>query len=53
MFSSTGNPEVLNPECEYKLIFLGDRSNLDGSKDFVLRLNGLQLKKLIELVSQP
>lgn len=51
MFASTSNPEVLTPECEYKLIFLGDRSNLDGSRDFVLRLTGLQLKKLISLLS--
>ncbi len=50
MFISTHNPEVLNPECEYKLVFLGDRANLDGSRDFVWRVTGLQLKKLIELV---
>lgn len=51
MFASTSNPEVLAPEAEYKLIFLGDRANLDGSRDFVLRLTGAQLKKLIALVS--
>ncbi len=50
MLGSTSKPEVLNPDCEYKLVLLGDRSNLDGSRDFVLRLSGIQLKKLIELI---
>jgi len=51
MFGSTSNREMINPATEYKLVFLGDIANLDGSRDFVLRITGVQLRKLIELIS--
>jgi hypothetical protein len=40
---------ILNPAATYKLVFLSDLHNLDGSRDFVLRLSGLELKRLVEI----
>lgn len=43
------NTKIINPAATYKLVFLADLANLDGSRDFVLRLSGLELKRLIDL----
>jgi hypothetical protein len=48
-------PEVkprgrINPDGVYKFVLLGDRDNLDGTRDFVVRLTGVELQRLLDLV---
>lgn len=44
--------EVINPQAQYKIVMLGDRDNLDGSRDLVLWLTGDEVKRLIEIVKE-
>ena len=43
---------IVNPEATYHLVFIGDAPNIDGTRDFVLELNGTELKKLVERLSE-
>jgi hypothetical protein len=42
--------DVINDEAVYSFVLLGDRPNLDASRDYVLRLTGVELKALHEVI---
>ena len=44
--------EILNPEATYSAVFLSDRPNRDGSRDFVLRLTGEEMRVLMRLIAE-
>ena len=43
---------IVNPDTTYHLVFIGDAPNMDGTRDFVFQLNGTELKKLVERLSE-
>lgn len=44
------NLKALNPAATYSFVLLGDKDNLDGTRDFVVRLSGNELLDLLDLV---
>ncbi len=42
--------DILHADTTYSAVFLGSANNTDGSRDFVLRLKGDEMRALLKVI---